>query len=588
MRLSDQLADFFERRLRLQDRPLIAKFAAAPIAMLALLLVSTAVSLGALVYASGVAGTIVDRDMRVVTALGSVSARFVRDDDALHRLVVERAAGDRSIDAVKQADQIKADLTRIHADLAHVRPLLPVAEQARAAHVIGQIERYGEAVDVVGSMLDVNFAASAAMLRPFRVNADTAIAETNRMVAEGLREAQAHAAAAARRTRYLIAVVAALVLTLVVIGIAVPVGIGKATIRSILAIADATRLIAERRFDIDLDRYARRDELGQIVAALRTFRVQLVEKEMLEQNALEEERRQAVAVAAANERNARDRDAMLGDLMREFEGKVRRMIAEAGTAVLRLEENATKLGKSVADANSLATELETLAESFSTEMNHAGAATAQLTAAIRQISGEATRSSEIAKTVSSRNASAKAEISLSEQRATEVERVVGVIDAIARQTSLLALNATIEAARHGGGGQGFGVVAREIKALASRTGLSTSDVRQQVRQVQDGMQRVVLETDELSKLLSEMSTIAARLSSTSSAQARSTGVIDERIDLIRTRVGRLTAVSGNIRKAAGLNDTSLIELRQNSRLLQDTLTFLNKESATFIGLLRNE
>jgi hypothetical protein len=66
-----------------------------------------------------------------------------------------------------------------------------------------------------------------------------------------------------------------------------------------------------------------------------------------------------------------------------------------------------------------------------------------------------------------------------------------------------------------------------------------------------------------------MSTIAARLSSTSGAQARSAGVIDERINLIRTRVGRLTAVSGNIRKATGLNDTSLIELRQNSLRVLD-------------------
>ncbi|GAA5236211.1 methyl-accepting chemotaxis protein [Verticiella sediminum] len=66
------------------------------------------------------------------------------------------------------------------------------------------------------------------------------------------------------------------------------------------------------------------------------------------------------------------------------------------------------------------------------------------------------------------------------ERSRRIDELVDVMDEISVQTNLLALNAAVEAARAGSEGRGFGVLANEVRRLATQSTQSAAQVRQLV------------------------------------------------------------------------------------------------------------
>lgn len=81
-----------------------------------------------------------------------------------------------------------------------------------------------------------------------------------------------------------------------------------------------------------------------------------------------------------------------------------------------------------------------------------------------------------------------------EQKANEISKITQLVAEIADQTHLLALNASIEAAHAGEQGQGFAVVAQQIRRLAQDSSNAVEHINQLVQQMQEQTITVVRET----------------------------------------------------------------------------------------------
>lgn len=83
-----------------------------------------------------------------------------------------------------------------------------------------------------------------------------------------------------------------------------------------------------------------------------------------------------------------------------------------------------------------------------------------------------------------------------QELSTEIGKIVGLIEGIARQTNLLAFNAAIEAAHAGEAGKGFAVVAEQVRKLAERTAAAAREIQGLIAEVQEQTGLAVKVSDE--------------------------------------------------------------------------------------------
>lgn len=122
--------------------------------------------------------------------------------------------------------------------------------------------------------------------------------------------------------------------------------------------------------------------------------------------------------------------------------------------------------------------------------------------------------SQAAESLSHRN---EAQVQVSEQifeQSKSMEEARNLIEMVSSQTQLLGINAAIEAARSGEFGRGFGVVADEIRRLATEVKHSAKGIAEQIQGLQESAKEVELGAEQNSGLSQELSANIEELSAT--------------------------------------------------------------------------
>nr|WP_245977673.1 methyl-accepting chemotaxis protein [Halopiger aswanensis] len=190
---------------------------------------------------------------------------------------------------------------------------------------------------------------------------------------------------------------------------------------------------------------------------------------------------------------------------------VDRTSADVTERVSEIERASDEVGRSTEEIASAAADQSERFQAVYGEMNDLSATVEEIASTAGDVATVSAAAADRADDASEASVEIRTEMKRLEERAEaiteqvgqlesemgEIGEIVDLIDDIAGQTNLLALNASIEAAGAGEEGDGFAVVANEVKSLAEETADATQEVDALIDAVQASVEETVVEIDRM-------------------------------------------------------------------------------------------
>jgi len=162
----------------------------------------------------------------------------------------------------------------------------------------------------------------------------------------------------------------------------------------------------------------------------------------------------------------------IGELAKAFE----QMTVQIRTIVQGVLKNTESLASAATKVNTTAQSLSKGSSDQAATVEQTSSTLEEIGAAIRQNSGNAKKTDEIAQLSVKQAQDGGIAVGKTIEAMRNIAQKISVIEEIAYQTNLLALNAAIEAARAGEHGRGFSVVASEVRKLAEKSQNAASEI----------------------------------------------------------------------------------------------------------------
>ncbi len=332
--------------------------------------------------------------------------------------------------------------------------------------------------------------------------------------------------------------------------------------------------IADQKFDTPIPGLGRDNEIGQLAAALNVFRTNGVERKRLGEEQAAEAERQA--------RRAHELD----EEIQNFNVLVAKVVNSVASSAGMLKGNAETLSRVANDTSSKASAVANAAGHASSNVQTVAASTDEMTTSIGAISQRVTNATQRAEGAAEQARRTSATFHTLSEVAEKIGTVVQLVQAIASQTKFLALNATIEAARAGDAGKGFGVVAAEVKNLASQTSKATEEIAAQISGIQGITAQAREAIDQISGSITDISQIMTGIEADTARQRNSTQGIAQSVQGAARGAQDVTAHIVRITSASSETGRMASEARDAATDLSQQAETLKREVDGFISRVR--
>ncbi|WP_456717134.1 cache domain-containing protein [Bradyrhizobium sp. USDA 4353] len=344
--------------------------------------------------------------------------------------------------------------------------------------------------------------------------------------------------------------------------------IARRTSKALASMTAALDRLASGDFDIQLPGLARKDELGDMARSIAQFKIKSMER------ANEIAREESERLQAMDRMKAK----ALRDMAETVERETNKAVGEVAGGTEEMAGNASSMTESALTLGKNSSSVAAAAEQALANTQTVARASAQLATSISEIAAQVKSSRELTARAVSASAEAQTTVAKLSEAASKVGAVTSLINEIAGQTNLLALNATIEAARAGEAGRGFAVVASEVKSLAEQTARATSEIAQQISEIQSSTQASVASIGAIGEVIRNVEAVSSTIANAIQAQDGVTleisRTVEETSHAAREVATQIASVSREAsetgRRASQIRDGSL-DIAKKVDLLRETL-----------------